>query len=287
MSTDFPCNWKPFSPLLSVFQIFHNTGFAYSTSIEIRNPWRPCARLSSFLDIARQGPYHSQKNAKESNPMKIFDGLHFFPWNNASANNCNTCLIEGSKRILVDPGHYHLFNHIKDGLEHLSLTLRDIDVVIITHGHPDHIEGIRLFAEPPALIAISSLEWHFIKRVAPNYGDALGIPQFEPNILLQEGTFAIGSVSLQVIHTPGHSPGSICLYWPEKKTLITGDVIFKEGLGRTDLPGGDGRALKESILKLSKLDVEVLLPGHMDPVLGKEAVKDNFEAVQNYWFDYI
>ena len=219
--------------------------------------------------------------------MKIFDGLYFFPWNNPSANNCNACLIEGDKKILVDPGHYHLFNHVKDELGRLSLMPQDIDMVIITHGHPDHMEGLRVFEDTPTVIAISSLEMDFIKRVAPHYGEALGIPHFEPDILLQDGSLKMGNVHLQVIHTPGHSPGSICLYWPEKKVLITGDVIFKEGVGRTDLPGGNGNELKESILKLSKLDVEVVLPGHMGPVLGKEAVENNFRAIEDYWFAYI
>ena len=219
--------------------------------------------------------------------MKIFDGLYFFPWNNPSANNCNTCFIEGNKKILVDPGHYPLFNHVKDELGRLSVSPQDIDVVIITHGHPDHMEGLRVFGETTTLIAISSLEMDFIKRIAPRYGEALGIPHFEPDILLKDGFLEIGNTRLQVIHTPGHSPGSICLYWPEKKALITGDVIFKGSIGRTDLPGGNGTALKESILKLSKLDVEFVLPGHMGPVLGKEAVVENFRAIEDYWFSYI
>ncbi len=219
--------------------------------------------------------------------MKIFDGLYFFPWDNPTANNCNTCLIDAEKRILIDPGHYHLFNHVKDELGRLSLTPQDIDVVIITHGHPDHMEGIRMFEDTQTLIAISSLEMDFIKRVAPHYGKALGISDFEPDILLQDGFLDIGNVHLEVIYSPGHSPGSVCLYWPEKKTLITGDVIFKEGIGRTDLPGGNGEELKESVLRLSKLDVEVVLPGHMEAVSGKKAVENNFKAIEDYWFAYI
>lgn len=219
--------------------------------------------------------------------MKIFDGLYFFPWDNPTANNCNTCFIDAEKKILIDPGHYHLFNHVKDELEHLSLTPQDIDVVIITHGHPDHMEGIRMFEDTQTLIAISSLEMDFIKRVAPHYGKALEISDFEPDILLQDGFLDIGNVHFEIIHSPGHSPGSVCVYWPEKKTLITGDVIFKEGIGRTDLPGGNGEELKESVLRLSKLDVEVVLPGHMEAVSGKKAVENNFKAIEDYWFAYL
>jgi glyoxylase-like metal-dependent hydrolase (beta-lactamase superfamily II) len=67
---------------------------------------------------------------------------------------------------------------------------------------------------------------------------------------------------LSIFHTPGHSPGSATLYWPAQKALFTGDLIFKEGFGRTDLPGGDSATLKESIKRMAELDVELLLSGH-------------------------
>ncbi len=92
---------------------------------------------------------------------------------------------------------------------------------------------------------------------------------------------------MQVILTPGHSPGSICLFSPEKKTLFTGDVIFNQSIGRTDLPGGSGKQLKESITMLAKLDVEVLCPGHGDIVTGRENVKKNFKMIQDYWFNHL
>jgi len=219
--------------------------------------------------------------------MKIFDNLHFFPWNSMTANNCNTYFIDGEKRILVDPGHYHLFDHVRDELSGLSLSPEDIEMVIITHAHPDHMEGVKIFQETDTLIAVSSAEMEFIKTVAPHYGEAIGIAEFEPGILLQEGGLKIGNLNFEVIHTPGHSPGSVCLYWPDKKTLFTGDVVFDQGVGRTDLPGGDGEKLKESIRKISRLDVDYLLTGHGDIVAGEEAVKQNFKAIEDFWFGYI
>ena len=219
--------------------------------------------------------------------MKIFDNLHFFPWNSMTANNCNTYFIDGEKRILVDPGHYHLFDHVREELSGLSLSPEDIEMVIITHAHPDHMEGVKIFQETDALIGVSSAEMEFIKTVAPHYGEALGIPGFETGILLQEGDLKIGNLNFEVIHTPGHSPGSVCLYWPDTKTLFTGDVIFDQGVGRTDLPGGDVEKLKESIRKISRLDVDYLLTGHGDIVAGKEAVKQNFKAIEDFWFGYI
>jgi glyoxylase-like metal-dependent hydrolase (beta-lactamase superfamily II) len=87
--------------------------------------------------------------------------------------------------------------------------------------------------------------------------------------------------------TPGHSPGSICLYWPAKKALFTGDVVFNQGIGRTDLPGGSGEQLKNSIQRISRLDVEYILTGHGNIVAGKEAVQENFKKIEAVWFNYL
>ena len=219
--------------------------------------------------------------------MKILDNLHSFLWLSPSENNCNAYLIGADKKILVDPGHFHLFSHVRDGLSGLSLSPQDIDVVIITHGHPDHMEAVKVFANTSTLIALSPLEMDFIKIVAPHYGEALGISDFEPDFLLQEGNLNVGEMEFQVIHTPGHSPGSICLYWSKKRVLFTGDVVFNQGIGRTDLPGGDGKELKQSINRISLLDVEYLLSGHGDILSGREKVKANFENIERMWFPYL
>jgi len=219
--------------------------------------------------------------------MKIFDGMHAFLWTNPQANNCNTYFIDGEKKILVDPGHHQLCGHIQDGLSRLSLAPEDLDLVIITHGHPDHMEAVRIFAGTSAAIAIPAIEMDFIRNLPPHLAGALGVADFEPHILLQEGDLKVENMSFQVIHTPGHSPGSICLYWPETKALLTGDVVFHQSVGRTDLPGGDGEKLKESINMISGLDVDYLLTGHGDIVSGHERVKANFDEIKRVWFAYI
>ena len=219
--------------------------------------------------------------------MKISEGLHAFVWRDTTANNANTYLIKGSKTILIDPGHQHLFENVKDHLSKLTITPHDIDLVILTHGHPDHVEAVRAFTNSRALIALHQVELDFIRRLAPHYGAAMGIKEFEPQILLQEGELQVGNMTFQIIHAPGHSPGSICIYWPQEKALITGDVIFCQGLGRTDLPGGNGQTLKESIKRLARLEVEHLLPGHGETLSGRALVKKNFSEVERVWFQYI
>ena len=82
---------------------------------------------------------------------------------------------------------------------------------------------------------------------------------------------------------PGHSPGSLCVYWPKNKTLICGDVIFRGSIGRVDLPGGNGQQLKQSIEKLSRLKVDLILPGHGPAIQGGGNVQANFQMIRNYF----
>ncbi len=217
--------------------------------------------------------------------MKILDDLYAFIWRNPQANNCNTYLIKGSKTILIDPGHLHLFDHVRLGLLDLNLTPEDIDLVMITHGHPDHLEAASLFKKP-TLITMSQAEYGFVQEWTGRqvFETAAG---FEPDFFLQEGELIVGDLTFQVLAAPGHSPGSICLYWPEHKALFTGDLIFSQGVGRTDLPGGDGGLLKESIKRLAGLDVEYLLSGHGEVIKGKKEVEDNFRMIENTWFNYL
>ena len=213
--------------------------------------------------------------------MKILDGLYGFIWQSASENNCNSFLIDGAKKILVDPGHRHLFQHVKRGLAQIEMTPEQIDVVLVTHGHPDHLEMVGSFG-PETLWAMSRIDYEFVMKYI---GSHMKLP--DPTFFLQEGELTIGDKTFQVILTPGHSPGSICLYWPEKKVLFTGDVVFSQSIGRTDLPGGSGKQLKESISRLAELDVEVLCPGHGDVVAGRENVKKNFKLIRDFWFNQL
>jgi hydroxyacylglutathione hydrolase len=213
--------------------------------------------------------------------MKIFDGLYGFIWQSASENNCNSFLIDGAKKILIDPGHRHLFQHVKRGLAQIEATPEQIDVVLVTHGHPDHLEMVGSFG-PATQWAMSRIDYEFVMKYIGSRSD---FPA--PAFFLQEGDLVIGDKTFRAILTPGHSPGSISLYWPEKKALFTGDVVFSQSIGRTDLPGGSGKQLKESISRLADLDVEVLCPGHGDVVSGRENVKKNFKLIKDFWFNQL
>ncbi len=221
--------------------------------------------------------------------MKIFNNLHGFLWQSMTTNNCNTYLIDGPSRVLIDPGHRALFDHVELGLRQLGLTTADIDLVICTHAHPDHIEAVQLFKDTPALFALNEIEWQWVQGIGKQMGAALGIDMdaLQPDFFLQPGEVSLDDLKLEVFHTPGHSPGSICLYWPAQKALFTGDVVFKEGLGRTDLPGGDGDQLKQSIKRLAQLDVQWVLPGHGEIIAGTEPVQKNFEEIEQFYFAYI
>ena len=213
--------------------------------------------------------------------MKVFEGLYAFLWQDYQENNCNTYLIDGATRVLIDPGHRHLFPGAGGELDEIGIVPAMINVVAITHGHRDHC-GAAGDCCPPALLAMNHEEYLFSKK---RFGSELNVPF--PDYSLEEGMFTAGEHLFQVISTPGHSPASVCLYWPLKKALFTGDVIFCDSIGRVDLPGGDGKFLKESILKIGSLDVEYLLPGHGEMIIGRQKVRENFRSVENYWFAYL
>jgi glyoxylase-like metal-dependent hydrolase (beta-lactamase superfamily II) len=220
--------------------------------------------------------------------MQIDNDIHAFIWESMVANNCNTYLIDGPTRILIDPGHTEHFDHVRKGLESLDLDLKDLGIIICTHAHPDHIEAVQLFKDMPALVTIHAEEWQNLINME-NHIKAMGIDpeSLAPDFLLKEGDLSINGIDLKVMHTPGHSPGGISLYWPKRKALFTGDLIFKDGIGRTDLPGGDGPLLKESITRLADLETTWVLPGHGAIVSGENEVKMNFGRIEQYWFAYI
>ena len=198
--------------------------------------------------------------------MEVANQLHAFVWRSMTHNNCNTYLINGSARVLIDPGHLRHFDHVRTSLAELGLTIQDIDLVICTHAHLDHLESAQLFSRLPAAVAIHAAEWQMAAamRRSPVGRQQEEAATFEPDFLIREGNLRIQDLDLEIIDCPGHSPGSVSVYWPARNALFAGDLIFKDGIGRTDLPQASGQQLKDSIKKVSQLDIALLLPGHGD-----------------------
>jgi len=221
--------------------------------------------------------------------MKVIAIVHAFFWESMTENNCNTYLIDGKKKILIDPGHLHLFDHVARGLSALNLDKGDIHLVICTHAHQDHLEAATLFRKAGVLFTVHENEWKLIQSMShfieASYG--ISVDALAPDFFLAKGDLNVDGLDIRVFHTPGHSPGSVCLYLPAEKVLFTGDLIFKEGLGRTDLPGGNSAQIKESVRQLQDLDVEYLLPGHGEMLTGKNEIQDNYGFLERYVFAYV
>jgi len=222
--------------------------------------------------------------------MKLVDDIYVYEWTSLFDNNCNSYYIGGSVRAVIDPG---LKKYFPDLLEHMKtdgIDTSKIRYIINTHSHPDHFEASELFNDRDDVsIGLHETEKQFFDETGPMmYGwFGLDFPKINVDLLLQEGPITLGDETFEIYLTPGHSPGSICLYWPRRKALIAGDVIFSQNVGRTDFPGGSGTLLKESIRKLSLLDVEHFLPGHMGIIEGKENIAHNFMYVMQQVFQFI
>lgn len=165
------------------------------------------------------------------------------------------------KAAVVDPGGDvdRILEVVKDnGLE--------VEKIIATHAHPDHVCGVRELKEATgAEVVMHAADEEFFSRdEVSSYFSMLGLEASPPaDTTVEEGdVIKIGEGELKVIHTPGHTPGGMCLL--NEKNLITGDTLFVGGLGRTDFPGGSHRELLDSIhQKLLVLPEDtVVWPGH-------------------------
>lgn len=221
--------------------------------------------------------------------MRLQNDIYFYEWTSPFENNCNSYYISGDVQALIDPG---LTGYVPDLLNKMAadgIKKEDIRYVINTHSHPDHFQGSEEFNQEKVKVGLHTKEIEFLKGDGGELYSLFGIsaPRLHVNFPMEEGDLALGDQIFKVILAPGHSPGSIGLYWPDRKALFCGDVIFDQSVGRTDFPGGNGDLLKKSIMNFSKLDLNLILPGHMGIVSGKSHVQNNFNLIIKGIFPYI
>jgi len=176
------------------------------------------------------------------------------------AANCYLVTFTGSESIaVVDPGA-----EPARLLEHIRRRRRPVAAYLLTHGHVDHLSALPELLRhypAPAFLHPEDAAWACRpgNRIDPWYPpvrlDPETLEPWDPARLPEEWSF------IRILHTPGHSPGSVCLLAGE--VLFSGDTLFQGSVGRTDLPHGDARRLEESLRRLAALDPEILvLPGH-------------------------
>jgi glyoxylase-like metal-dependent hydrolase (beta-lactamase superfamily II) len=168
------------------------------------------------------------------------------------------CYVVSSQKtrdaIIIDPG-LDLSIEAEQIFDYVTQAGLNITMIVNTHGHTDHINGDAIFQEKYKVpICIHRFD-------APSLA-VLENVNFPPTVLLDDGSsIKFGDESLKVMHTPGHTPGSICLI--SERLVFTGDTLFAGGIGRTDFPGGSEGDMRLSLEKLQRLPEYFLIyPGH-------------------------
>lgn len=145
--------------------------------------------------------------------------------------------------------------------------------IVSTHRHWDHIgDNAEAVVATGATLAVHAADRHGLEHPDP-MSAPFPIPPSVPALELAENShIRFGDIDLSVLHTPGHTEGSVCLFSQEERVLLSGDTLFAGGWGRTDLPGGNHLAMIDSLSRLSTLeDGVVVLPGHgEDSTIGRE-----------------
>jgi len=180
------------------------------------------------------------------------------------ACNCSVFGDEQSREALVvDPG-----DDIEQVLEIIHRHGLRVKAIVITHAHIDHIGGAQKLKAATGAPVYMNLNDTGLQKMMDVQAGWLGMPTPETVAIdapVKEGdSLVVGTTEFQVLDTPGHTPGSICLWIPSENKLVAGDTLFRESIGRTDLPGGDFRRIQESIhTKLLPLPEDAtVVPGH-------------------------
>lgn len=191
--------------------------------------------------------------------------------------NCAILWADGPEAWIVDPG-----DDARDIVDFLEKRALRPAAILCTHGHFDHIGAIgALLAKYPALPvhvhpADEVMFGHPMNAFAPDYP-----LQPRPATLvcdLSGGEFSAGGLSAEIIHTPGHTRGSVSIYFPASGLVLTGDTLFAGSCGRTDFPGGSMAEMTKSLRRLAALPPETsVIPGHGPATtIGRERTENPF-----------
>jgi hydroxyacylglutathione hydrolase len=193
--------------------------------------------------------------------------------------NCSVIGDEATREaMIIDPG-----DEIENVLRIVRQHNLQVKQIVITHGHIDHVGGaMKLRAATGAPILLNENDSDLLKMMDVQAAWIGVAPPGEVKIdhsISTGQTVAAGSHKAQVLHTPGHTEGSICLYFAPEKKLIAGDTLFAGSIGRTDLPGGDMRKIMQSLhgTVLALPDETVVVPGHGElTTIGEERESNPF-----------
>lgn len=170
-------------------------------------------------------------------------------------NTQSVILSVGKDCVIFDP-----WGHAADWVQVLDKRGLKLQAIYITHGHPDHI------AAAPALAAHYNVPWFLHSADFRLVGSGNGLLEYfnlppitvndkRPNILEIKRTEILPNIVMDIIETPGHTPGGVAYNFPNEKMIIVGDTLFQDSIGRYDLPGGDVKMLMQSINNLYKLNL--------------------------------
>lgn len=200
---------------------------------------------------------------------------------------------DGDRCIIVDPG---CSNRTETAavVDYIRRKGLNPEMIVGTHGHIDHILGVDALKQEFGIPYALSSDDGFLLASASQQAAMFGLASIaSPTLdidLKDRDEIVFGGCRMKIIPTPGHTPGHVCLYYEEGKMLFTGDTLFKESIGRTDLPGGDYSWIMRSILdRIVPLGDDVkFFPGHgPESNIGHETLYNPFVTeVLNHEVDY-